>query len=276
MTKKSEKGNNIIGIIPCAGKGTRLGILPFSKELFPLGEKKYEGRVIPKVACDYLIDHMVGAGIEDIHFILRKGKWDIPNYYGGGLMHGFKSYYHIADYTYGVPFSINQAFPIFENKIVVLGFPDILFKPENAFNRLLEVFHRNDEIDIVLGVMPVLRPEKWDMVELDNKQNVKRLIIKSINGKKMQYGWTIAAWKPRFSRFLNNRITSVLKEKTKTEFEKSEIYFGHIIMEAINKGLTVKGVIFENGKCLDIGTPGDLIYSTTFLKDNNENINFKN
>lgn len=266
MVKKSSKKHSVIGIIPCAGRGTRLGLLPFSKELFPIGEKKFEGRTIPKVACDYLIDHMASAGIEDINFVLRKGKWDIPDYYGGGLMHGFKSCYHITDYSYGVPFSINQAFPVYKNKIVVLGFPDILFKPKNAFSLLLEAFENNNNADIVLGVMPVMRPEKWDMVELDDENYVKRLIIKSNNGKKMPYGWTIAAWKPKFSRFLNDKILNLLQEKTKTELENSEIYFGHIIMEAIKAGIKVKSVVFNNGNCLDIGTPEDLTISTSFIE----------
>lgn len=265
MANRHSPRNNVIGIIPCAGRGTRLGTFPFSKELVQIGEKNSQGKIVPKAVCDYLIDHMINAGITDIHFILRKGKWDIPDYYSGGVKHGFKSCYHIADYGYGVPFSVNQAFPFVKNNIVVLGFPDILFKPKNAFNKLLEAYEKNDDADIVLGVMPVLRPDKWDMVELDEKQYVKRLIIKSEQGKKVLYGWTIAAWKPEFSRFLNDRIMQIIREKTKTELEDNEIYFGHIITEAINAGLKVKGVVFEKGSCLDVGTPEDLALSSTFL-----------
>ena len=267
MNKKPLIENYVVGIIPSAGMGTRLGYLPFSKELFPIGKKEFQGKIVPKLACDHLIDHMTNAGIKEIHFVLRKGKWDIPNYYGGGLNHRFQACYHVADYSYGVPFSVNQVFPFIKNKIVVLGFPDILFKPKNAYNLLLEAFKENDNTDVVLGVMPVLRPEKWDMVELDSEQNVKRLIIKSNDGKKMPYGWTIAAWKQQFSEFLNHKISTLILEKSKTELENIEIYFGHIIIEAIKAGFKVRGVIFDNGSCLDIGTPEDLAISTSFLEE---------
>ncbi len=266
MTLKMKK---TAGIIPCAGMGSRLGRLPFSKELYPIGQKKEGGKTVPKVVCDYLIDQMTEAGISDIHFVLRKGKWDIPGYYGGGLSGGFNACYHIADYGYGVPFSVNQVFPFIKDRTVVFGFPDILFRPENAYQRLLERLDDNDEPAIVLGVMPVSKPEKWDMVELDNEQNVKRLVIKSAHGKQLSYGWTIAAWNPGFSEFLNKRISQLLTEKTSMEFEEDEIHFGHIVMDAVDMGFTVKGVIFDNGRCLDIGTPEDLSASTLFLNRDN-------
>ena len=265
--KPTKEKNNIVGIVPCAGLGTRLGLLPFSKELFPIGQKRYRGKEVPKVACDYLIDHMLNAGVTNIHFILRKGKWDIPAYFGGGLDHDFNSCYHLADYSYGVPFSVNQTFPFTKDKIIVLGFPDILFKPENAFQKLIKELENNDKIDIVLGVMPVLRPDKWDMVELDNEGNVIDLIIKSVKGKHQPFGWTIAAWKPQFSEFLNHKISTLLVERTNEELEINEIYFGHIIMDAIKNGMNVGSVVFENGNCLDIGTSEDLYISKSFLNE---------
>ncbi len=265
--KPTQKENNIAGIIPCAGLGTRLGLLPFSKELYPIGLKKHKGKEVPKVACDYLIDHMLDAGVKNIHFVLRKGKWDIPAYFGGGLNHDLNSCYHIADYSYGVPFSVNQPFPFIKDKIIVLGFPDILFKPKNVYQELIQELENNDETDIVLGVMPVLRPDKWDMVELDEEGNVTDVIIKSAVGKQKPYGWTIAAWKPRFSEFLNHRISTLLLDKTKEELEKNEIYFGHIITDAIKKGMKVRSVVFKNGNCLDIGTSEDLHITKTFLNE---------
>lgn len=259
--------DNVVGIIPCAGKGTRLGKLPFSKELFPVGQKMDDMKRVPKVVCDYLLDHMKSANVSNIHFVLRNGKWDIPAYYAGGKSHGFNPCYHIADYSYGVPFSVNKVFPFIKDKLVILGFPDILFRPKNAYQKLLQELYSNNEIDVILGVMPVLKPEKWDMVELDKFNNVKRLIIKSPEGKMMPFGWTIAAWRPSFSEFLNIRISHLLKSKSSKDLEKIEIYFGHIITDAIKMGLSVRSFIFDKGNCLDIGTPEDLNISKSFIKE---------
>ncbi|MGH8730039.1 MAG: hypothetical protein ACREV9_18180, partial [Burkholderiales bacterium] len=50
---------NVIGVIPAAGRALRLQPLPCSKELFPVGME--DGR--PKVVCHYLLEKMRAAGI---------------------------------------------------------------------------------------------------------------------------------------------------------------------------------------------------------------------
>ena len=53
----------LVGIIPAAGRGTRLAPLPFSKELFPLGyqQVKIDDRIQwrPKVVSQYMIEQMI-------------------------------------------------------------------------------------------------------------------------------------------------------------------------------------------------------------------------
>lgn len=262
--------NQVVGIIPCAGLGTRLGPLPFSKELYPLGKRINKGKPTSKVACEYLLDHMSDAGIREIHFILRQGKWDIPAFIKGGLNFGINACYHVADYLFGVPFSVNQAYPIIKGKIVALGFPDILFKPKYAYSKLINELSSNSKISVVLGLMPISRPDKWDMVVLDVHNNVTKLIIKSDQGSQVPFGWTIAVWKPNFSDFLNIAVNERLKSNIQNDLETNEIYFGHMLTEAISAGLIVKGVIFENGECLDIGTPEDLEMGHSFLNKVND------
>jgi glucose-1-phosphate thymidylyltransferase len=257
--------HNMIGIIPCAGRGSRLGHLPFSKELFPLGKKDRQGKESIKVTSEYLIDHMLDAGITNIHFVLRNGKWDIPSFYGGGMCFGFSATYHIADYAYGVPFSVYQVTKNAGDKDVILGFPDILFKPAHAYKQLLSALNNYNDTSIILGVMPILKPEKWDMVELDEDHIVKDIIIKSTLGKDQPFGWTIAAWKPAFSNFLNEKINSLLRDKTEEELQNNEIFFGHIVLDAMKAGMQVRSVVFPDGNCLDIGTLDDLELSNSFF-----------
>lgn len=38
-----------------------------------------------------------------------------------------------------------------------------------------------------------------------------------------------------------------------------ELFVGDVIQAAIDNNLNVEGVIFSDSKCLDIGTPGDLV-----------------
>ena len=81
----SNYPQNITGIIPAAGRATRLAPLPFSKELFPMGYQKIciDGREQwrPKTVSQHLIDRMVYAGVDRIFIILGTGKEAIMEYY---------------------------------------------------------------------------------------------------------------------------------------------------------------------------------------------------
>lgn len=253
--------DDIAGLIPMAGRASRLGKIPFSKELYPILFGKDNGI---KSVSSFLIESMKKAGVKNYHLILRDGKWDIPSYFGSGKDFKVNFCYHIAKYGYGVPFTINQAYPFIKNKLVVLGFPDILFEPHNAFNYLLDKLNEH-ETSVVLGIIPVDNPESWDMVEVDKDGFVSKIHIKPKKVKNLKYNWFIAAWKPEFSIFLHNFVESLLHDKTKNFLDNNELYFGDILNAAIQEGMEIKYEVFPNSKCLDIGTVEGLKKSKTFF-----------
>ena len=257
--------NNIVGLIPCAGKAKRLGTLPFSKELYPIGLDKFQGVQNIKVVSNYLIDHMKDAGVKDFHLIIKDGKWDILSYFSNFKQININLCYHIANIDYGVPFTLNMAYPFIKDKIVCLGFPDILFKPKKVYNQLLTKLSSNSRISIVLGVMPINRSKKWDMVEYDSKNKIKRIVIKSTTEKSLKYGWFCAVWNSKFSNFLNSYVSDLLNENSIKDLKNSEIYIGDVIRAAIKNDYIIESVIFEEGTCLDIGTPEDLLLANEFL-----------
>lgn len=70
--------SNIIGLIPVAGKGNRLG-LPFSKEMFPdIRAVNYRPIMM------YTIEAMKLAGIEHIIFTINPHKSDTLTFLGNG------------------------------------------------------------------------------------------------------------------------------------------------------------------------------------------------
>ena len=245
--------NNLVGVIPAAGTATRLGKLPFSKELYPLGIEKGEVMVTSR----YVMDSMAEAGASQIHMVIRDGKWDIPAYYGSRFSEGVFIGYHIAEYGYGVPFTVNQAYPFVKDKNVLLGFPDIIFKPADAYSRLVKELNHS-AAPIVLGLFPVSNPAKFDMVETDDRGFVERIVIKPEEGD-FDHAWIIAAWKPEFSDYLNSFVNKTLATHTKDELNKTEFHFGHVIIAALNDGMDARGIAFENGSSFDIGTPEDLL-----------------
>ena len=71
------------GIIPAAGKGSRIQPLAFSKELLPVGERTEAGEHRPRAVSDYLVERLVIGGATRLCFVISPGKSDILEYYGG-------------------------------------------------------------------------------------------------------------------------------------------------------------------------------------------------
>lgn len=256
-----------VGIIPAAGYAARLGHLPLSKEVYPIGFEKINEIDVPKVVSSYLLEDMSKAGISEFHFILRHGKWDIPAYYKSGGRYNYNICYHIAEYGYGVPFSINQTYPFIKDKIVALGFPDILINPKTAYINLVDELSNNHDNSIVLGLIPSTKPEKGDMVMYDENMRITDIFIKSPDHTHLKYAWIIAAWRPEFSAFLNDFVKKELATKSETQLTSKDYQMGETIIAAIKAGMKVKSVLFEKGSFIDIGTPGDLQFASEYLKD---------
>jgi len=260
LMKRTYK--EVIGVLPAGGMGSRVGPLPCSKELFPVGFHA-EGTDLslrPKVVSHFLLENMRLANIRKSYIILREGKWDIPAYFGDGKKIGMNLAYLTVGSLLGVPYTIDQAYPFVQNALVALGFPDILLKPDDAFVKLLARQEETDA-DIVLGLFPALKPQKMDMVELDTNQRVRSIQIKPAQTQ-LVYAWSIAIWGPIFTRFMHDFISargeSIGNNSAMTLGWEDEMHVSDVIHGAIQNGMAVETVIFENGSCLDIGTPEDM------------------
>jgi glucose-1-phosphate thymidylyltransferase len=257
-----EKLSDVIGLIPAAGLGSRLGSLPCSKEIYPLklAKSKADGLPGSKVVCEFLLERLKRAGIYRAFVIIRPGKWDIQAYLGDGGKYNFHLAYLMMGHPFGSPFSLDQAWSFVQKNRVALGFPDIIFRPEDAYSRLLE--HQEDlKADIVLGLFPTDRPQKWDMVETNSQGQVTQIIIKPQHSA-LRHCWVNAIWTPKFSAFLHDYLAGVVRHARETDSLKQladqEFYVGNVIQAWMAVGFPVESVTFSEGNCLDIGTPEDL------------------
>jgi glucose-1-phosphate thymidylyltransferase len=240
---------DIIGLLPAGGQATRLAPLPLSKELYPIGFwTAPDGKPKPKVVGHYLLEKMRLAGITKAFFILRPGKWDIPHYFGDGTLLDMRLGYLTVHVSYGVPYTLNQAYPFVQNAIIALGFPDILFQPEDAYQQVLAKLTAS-QADVVLGLFPTAQYWKAGMVEFDSAGQVLQIIEKPQQSG-LQYMWAIAVWTPRFSQFLHQFLQS--------HAPGAELPIGNVIQAGIEAGLRVEAEPFPTGSYLDIGTPEDL------------------
>ena len=164
--------------MPAAGQARRVAPLPCSKELYPVAFQPVEnGRGLrPKVVCHYLLGKMCLTGITNVYVVLRKGKWDIPQYFGNGGMTGLDLAYLISEVTSGVPYSLDTPYSFVGNAVVALGFPDILFQPDDAFVRLLAQQSATNA-DVMLGLFLAHQPEKMDMVDIAQDGRIRLIEI---------------------------------------------------------------------------------------------------
>lgn len=246
----------IIGLIPAGGVASRLGNLPCSKEIFPFIDQAGNIRVV----AENLIHYYKLAGIKDIYMIIRKGKWDLPEYFGDGSEWDVNMGYLIVNCTFGTPFTLSQAYPFVKDKIVALGFPDIIVRPENAFQKIVSKISETDA-EIILGIVPHHNPMKVDMVEFNEDGSIRDIVIKQ-KRTDLKYSWCIAVWKPRFTKFMRDFTDScILKGTDKIEQKDGasrEIYIGDVIMQALTNGYKTDYVLFEDGGYDDLGTHGEL------------------
>ena len=264
MSSNQGKAEEVIGLLPAAGLAKRIAPLPVSKELYPIGFRFVEENhsLRPKAVCHYLLEKMQLAGIAKAYFILRSGKWDIPAYLRDGAMLNMHLGYLIMGLPFGVPYTLDQAYPFVQKALVALGFPDILFQPDDVFVRLLARL-RASQADVVLGLFPTDQFQKAGMVDFDAGGRVY-LIIEKPSQTDLRYMWGVAVWTPVFTHFMHEYLATIEADRWHSDAgnhpkKQRELPLGDVIQAGIDRGLRVEAEVFADGEYLDIGTPEDLV-----------------
>ncbi|MCI0564229.1 MAG: hypothetical protein MN733_37620 [Nitrososphaera sp.] len=264
ISQEASRKREVIGLLPAGGQATRISPLPCSKELYPVGFRALDDgkSVRPKVVCHYLLEKMRLAGIIKVYIVLGKGKWDIPAYLGDGAMLDMHLAYLMMNLPFGAPYTLDQAYPFVQSALVAFGYPDIIFKTEDAFIRL-RARQATTNADVVLGLFPIDQPQKWDMVDLDADGRINLIAIKP-KETHLRYGWSIALWTPVFTHFMHEYLVAIQKAND-NEPKQRELIVGDVFKAAIESDLRVEGVVFPDDTCLDIGTPEDLVIAARNL-----------
>jgi dTDP-glucose pyrophosphorylase len=160
------------GIIPAAGKGSRIQPLAFSKELLPVGSR-FDGQTErPLAVSEYLVERMIQGGASKICFVVSPGKSDILEYYGSKV-YSADVCYTVQNQPSGLCDAIFRALPfISEDEHVLVGLPDTIWFPEDGFTYL-------DDGILSFLLFPVDRPEFFDAVVTDVAGRVQEIQVKS-------------------------------------------------------------------------------------------------
>jgi glucose-1-phosphate thymidylyltransferase len=159
------------GVIPAAGRGSRIQPLAFSKELLPVGSRFSAGIERPCAVSEFLLDRMVRGGADKICFIISPGKSDILEYYGASYR-GADIAYVLQPNAAGLCDAVFRAAPfIADDEPVLVGLPDTVWFPEDALQALPD-----DRLSFLL--FPVEHPEFFDAVVLGSDDRVREIQVK--------------------------------------------------------------------------------------------------
>lgn len=244
---------DLVGIVPAAGKGSRISPLPSSKELFPVGftDGVHQGtpRRYPKVVSQFLLEQLRQAGAKRAIITISPTKTDILQYYGDGSALQLPLAYVVQREAWGMPYAIDAAYPwLSSDSVSLFGMPDTVFGPANALEQLVS-FHQQHQADITLALFPTTTPWHFGMVDIDARGTALQIVDKP-PATELRYLWGAGCWNYRFS--------SLLHEALPTQRPTHEIVLGDLFQEALTRGLKVMGLPMEQGVYLDIGSPEGL------------------
>lgn len=151
----------IAGVIPAAGRATRLQPLQGSKEMLVVG-----GRPL----IDHLAKRMWAAPAEEIRVVTRADKHDLVEHaeaLGARVVRGEPG---------SVAESVSLGLLGLEaDDIVLLGFPDTLWEPIDGFARLLEGL---EGVDAALGLFRTPDLARSDVVVVRPDGLVQEIVVK--------------------------------------------------------------------------------------------------
>ena len=235
------------GIIPAAGRGSRIQPLAFSKELLPVGSRMEDGVERPCAVSEYLVDRMIRGGADKLCFVISPGKSDILAYYGGGYRDAAIAY-AVQPQPAGLCDAIFRAAPfVARDEAVLVGLPDTVWFPEDGLAGLPA-----DVLSFLL--FPVEQPEFFDAVVLDDEGRVLDIKVKQPGAAP---GWIWGAFK---------MPGSVLHDLHKLWLERLCVdeYFGTLVNAYLAAGGQAVGV--RAGRAyVDVGTLGGYRSALTLL-----------
>jgi glucose-1-phosphate thymidylyltransferase len=228
----------MIGIIPAAGEGQRIQPLGCSKELLPVGSRRIDGVERPKAVSEYLVERMIAAGATQICMVISPEKTDIIRYFAE-RDYAAEIFYVVQKEPRGLCDAIFRAAPFTHDKDrVLIGLPDTIWFPENAFLPAMEAL-----VGVNLVLFPVFDPSAFDAVVCDNLGYVQRVEVKQSDAQSHWIWGAVAASGHAF------QALRLLWEARHREDQ----FLGHLLNAFIDAGNSVRGT-YSGEHYMDVGT----------------------
>jgi glucose-1-phosphate thymidylyltransferase len=243
----------MIGIIPAAGAGQRIQPLGCSKELLPVGSRIVDGVERPKAVAEYLVERMIAAGAEQICMVISAEKSDIVRYFAE-RDYAAQIFYAVQPTPRGLCDALFRAEPFAAtHEKVVIGLPDTIWFPENAYRTVLapERF-QNAEVNLLL--FPVTDPHHFDAVICDEHGYVAEVQVKA---PRPASHWVWGAVTTTGRAFKDLKLLWEARHRT-------DEYLGDLLNAFIAAGNVVRGTA-AGELYMDVGTLQGLRHAQEYL-----------
>jgi dTDP-glucose pyrophosphorylase len=233
---------DVIGVIPAAGQGVRLG-LPYPKELYPIiRDNRY------KPVAQFVVDSLVASGVRDIAMVINETKHQLMGYFGDGHRFGCNIGYAVQERgnvsgqstSPGLAHALDAAYHLVQGKIVYFGMADTIVEPPDAFALAWDAVGADS--DVVLVLFPTTRPEKFGMVRTDDTGRVLEIDDKP-KKTDLTHMWGYIIWRPVFTEHLHTSVR-----------EKGIGDFARVLNDAVASGMRVRAYRVDDGSYSDLGT----------------------
>jgi len=251
-----------VGVIPAAGRGTRLLPFRYPKELFPIAyddSSLQNGDVQLRIVCQDALDSLSAADIDEAYVIISDQKFEVMRFLSNGQEFGVNlAYLHQREIN-GLPFAIDCAYNWVKERTSVLLLPDTLLEPRDALRRAI-AFLDKKKADVVLGVFPTDHPEELCSVDFDPDGRVRGLYDKDAS-RGIMNTWGFVVWSPAFTAHLHAFVNDVVN------LPGRELTLADVITAALETRLSVFAFPIDGGKFMDIGKSSSLIEARQILEE---------
>lgn len=232
----------IIGLIPAAGRGVRLG-LPYPKELYPVIHDNHY-----KPIAQFVLDNLIAANLEHVVFVVNETKHQLMAFFGDGHRFGCNISYVVQERhkninsstSPGLAHALDAAFHLVQGKTVFFGMADTIMQPVDVFARAYGAAEPED--DVVLALWTTARPDKFGMVRSDGDDRVFEIVDKPAQTD-LKEMWGGIIWRSRFTEFLHECVS-----------KHGISDFAQIMNNALSAGMRFRSAHMVDGVYIDLGT----------------------
>jgi len=234
-------------VVLAAGEGVRL-------QPITLTRPKHMIKVGGKPLLEHCLNAIKASGINEVLIVIHHVGNVIRDYFGDGKKFGLQVEYLEQKEVLGTGNAVGTVEPYVKDDFLLV-YGDLLFSGE-AIEKVLNL-HKKEKAAAVMAVVPVESPENYGIVELENDEEVMRIVEKP---KRDEAPTNLA------NAGIYVFSTEIFEKIRKTEASvRGEFEITDAVSLFLKEGKKVLAAKIPRGGWMDIGRPWDLLEANSWV-----------